>query len=75
MDGIDNDDDDEDEWDTYLNWSTEDNPDGVGIVHDAMDQVSCFCLREKERDFCFAILNGCIPYFHTHPFRDFGELI
>lgn len=56
MDGIDNDDDDEDEWDTYLNWSTEDNPDGVGIVHDAMDQVSCFCLREKERDFCVGML-------------------
>lgn len=27
-------------WDTYLNWATEDNPDGVPIVHDAMDQVS-----------------------------------
>ncbi|KAL3779366.1 hypothetical protein HJC23_005226 [Cyclotella cryptica] len=25
-------------WDTYLNWATEDNPDGAAIVHDAMDQ-------------------------------------
>jgi hypothetical protein len=29
----------EDRWERYLNWSTEDNPDGVGIVHDAIDQV------------------------------------
>lgn len=38
MDGIDESKDDR--WERYLNWSTEDNPDGVGIVHDAMDQVS-----------------------------------
>jgi hypothetical protein len=45
MDGIEdittnNNDKEEDRWERYLNWSTEDNPDGVGIVHDAMDQVS-----------------------------------
>lgn len=30
----------EERWDRYLNWATGDNPDGIGIVHDAMDQVS-----------------------------------
>jgi hypothetical protein len=34
----------EDRWERYLNWSTEDNPDGVGIVHDAMDQVGVLCI-------------------------------
>ncbi|KAL3784141.1 hypothetical protein ACHAW5_005650 [Stephanodiscus triporus] len=28
-------------WDRHLNWATEDNPDGVRIVHDAMDQGYC----------------------------------
>jgi hypothetical protein len=40
MDGIEEDENaKEDEWVRYLNWATEDNPDGVGIVHEAMDQV------------------------------------
>lgn len=34
-----------DDYDTFLNWSTEDNPDGVSIVHNASDQV---------RDYTFA---------------------
>ena len=42
MDGIDSDNTDDDEWRIYLNWSTDENPDGVGIVHDAMDQVWLF---------------------------------
>jgi hypothetical protein len=29
------------DWDRHLNWATEDNPDGVRIVHDAMDQGYC----------------------------------
>jgi hypothetical protein len=28
-------------WDKYLNWSTKDNPDGVRIVHDPIDQGYC----------------------------------
>jgi hypothetical protein len=28
-----------DDYDSFLNWSTEDNPDGVSIVHNASDQV------------------------------------
>lgn len=28
-------------WKEYLNWATEDNPDGVPIVHKAMDQGLC----------------------------------
>lgn len=30
----------DEEYDTYLNWATHDNPDGVPIVHDPIDQVS-----------------------------------
>ncbi|KAL7555280.1 hypothetical protein ACHAWF_019057 [Thalassiosira exigua] len=30
-----------DRWDRHLNWATEDNPDGVPIVHPAIDQGSC----------------------------------
>ena len=41
-DNEDNDeDDDNDAWGRYLNWATEDNPDGVPIVHPAMDQGLC----------------------------------
>jgi hypothetical protein len=43
--GIEDPNDDEggnDRWERYLNWATSDNPDGVGIVHEAMDQVSLF---------------------------------
>ena len=41
-DNEDNDeDDDNDAWGRYLNWATEDNPDGVPIVHPAMDQSLC----------------------------------
>ncbi|KAL7483437.1 hypothetical protein ACHAW6_009087 [Cyclotella cf. meneghiniana] len=37
-------------WDTYLNWATEDNPDGVPIVHDAMDQcINRDCARNKKK--------------------------
>ena len=43
LDGIEEDENaKEDEWARYLNWATEDNPDGVGVVHDAMDQVSLY---------------------------------
>ncbi len=37
-DGVD---DENDTWGRYLNWATEDNPDGVPIVHPAMDQGLC----------------------------------
>lgn len=37
----DDDDEDNDTWGRYLNWATEDNPDGVPIVHPAMDQGLC----------------------------------
>lgn len=30
----------DDEFTTYVNWATVDNPDGVAVVHDAIDQVS-----------------------------------
>eukprot|EP00571_Detonula_confervacea_P001191 CAMPEP_0172317242 /NCGR_PEP_ID=MMETSP1058-20130122/31011_1 /TAXON_ID=83371 /ORGANISM="Detonula confervacea, Strain CCMP 353" /LENGTH=747 /DNA_ID=CAMNT_0013031757 /DNA_START=6 /DNA_END=2249 /DNA_ORIENTATION=+ len=30
-----------DDWDHYLNWATEDNPDGVPVVHPAVDQGFC----------------------------------
>jgi len=35
------DDDESDDWGSYLNWATEDNPDGVSVVHPAMDQGMC----------------------------------
>ena len=35
------DDVDNDAWEHYLDWSTVDNPDGVPIVHDAIDQLLC----------------------------------
>ena len=35
------DDEESDQWDRYLNWATEDNPDGVPLVHPAMDQGLC----------------------------------
>jgi hypothetical protein len=48
LDGLendgDNDDDDDDAndtWSRYLNWATEDNPDGVPVAHPAMDQGLC----------------------------------
>lgn len=45
LDGLDaeddDDEDDDDDWGRYLNWATEDNPDGVPIVHAAMDQGLC----------------------------------
>jgi hypothetical protein len=46
LDGLEDDedddaDDDNDTWGRYLNWATEDNPDGVPIVHSAMDQGLC----------------------------------
>jgi Papain family cysteine protease len=31
----------DEEYNTHLDWSTEDNPDGVAIVHEAVDQGSC----------------------------------
>lgn len=40
MDGLQGDERKEADWERYLNWSTEDNPDGVAIVHEAMDQAS-----------------------------------
>eukprot|EP00804_Cyclotella_cryptica_P011657 CCRYP_019689-RB/>CCRYP_019689-RB protein AED:0.03 eAED:0.03 QI:181/1/1/1/0.66/0.42/7/1668/435 len=48
-------------WDTYLNWATEDNPDGAAIVHDAMDQVSHICPR-----------NIPLLYLLVADFREFG---
>ena len=30
-----------DDWETYLNWATTDNPDGVAVVHEVMDQGLC----------------------------------
>lgn len=39
--GDNDEDDDNDAWGRYLNWATEDNPDGVPIVHPAMDQGLC----------------------------------
>jgi len=30
-----------DEWEIYLNWATTDNPDGVAVVHEVMDQGLC----------------------------------
>lgn len=46
LDGLEDDDDDDDDdvndtWGRYLNWATENNPDGVPIVHPAMDQGLC----------------------------------
>jgi hypothetical protein len=41
MVGLYDDDTDRDRWDRHLDWSTDNNPDGVSIVHDAMDQGSC----------------------------------
>ncbi|KAL7572905.1 hypothetical protein ACA910_004549 [Epithemia clementina (nom. ined.)] len=35
------DDDDDDKFATYLNWATSDNPDGVPIVHPAVNQGNC----------------------------------
>jgi hypothetical protein len=32
----------EDDWETYLDWATVDNPDGVAIVHPPIDQVLYF---------------------------------
>lgn len=32
----------EDDWETYLDWATVDNPDGVAIVHPPIDQVCHF---------------------------------
>jgi len=37
----DSDDNDIDDWATHLNWATEDNPDGVPVVHAVMDQGLC----------------------------------
>ena len=36
-----NDDGSSDDWSHYLNWATEDNPDGVPVVHPPMDQGLC----------------------------------
>ena len=36
-----NGDDGEDEWARHLNWATGDNPDGVPVVRDPMDQALC----------------------------------
>ena len=33
-----------DDFSTYLNWATADNPDGVPIVHDSFDQVGIVCM-------------------------------
>lgn len=60
MDGIE---DNADRWDRYLNWATGDNPDGVGIVHEAMDQVCCLFMLLLL--FFFVVLY-CLAYlFHT----------
>ena len=35
----------DDNWGKSLNWATEENPDGVGIVHPAIDQVRVYITR------------------------------
>ena len=45
-----------DRWETYLNWATEDNPDGVGIVHAAMDQVSSHLIYVGRQLICLFLV-------------------
>ena len=44
-----------DDWDGYLNWATGDNPDGVPVVHESMDQGLCGS--------CWVSRRECTVYF------------
>lgn len=52
----------------HLNWATTDNPDGIPLVHEVMDQVSTVVGSTTQHEDCCILLpplSRCLPISHT----------